>query len=128
MAAADNIRSARRAASRRRQRGLSFIGLVLTVALIVGVVTVAMKAVPILIEYQAVLKASRKAARESTTVAEVRAAFDRSAAIDDITSLSGRDLEVSKENDHVVVAFSYTREIPLGGPVYLTFKFSERTH
>ena len=30
--------------------------------------------------------------------------------------------EVGKQGNNVVVSFSYQREIPLGGPVFLTFK------
>jgi hypothetical protein len=52
----------------------------------------------------------------------VRAAFDRAQAIDDFSAITGKDLEITKEDDKVVVSFHYQREIPLGGPLYLTYK------
>jgi hypothetical protein len=65
-----------------KQRGLSFIGLVLTAALIVSVFVVGAKLVPTVIEHQAILKALNKA-QSGNTVPEVRAIFDRAQAIDD---------------------------------------------
>jgi hypothetical protein len=49
----------------------------------------------------------------------MRASFDRTASVDYITSISGKDLEVTKEGDKVVVSFAYDKEIPLFEPVYL---------
>ncbi|MCL4772052.1 MAG: DUF4845 domain-containing protein, partial [Burkholderiaceae bacterium] len=83
------------------------------------------QSVPIFIEYQAIKKAATKAARESSTVPEVRSSFDRAAAIDDIHSIQGKDLEVSKRGDKVVVSFKYSREIGLAGPAYLVYRFEE---
>jgi len=57
----------------------------------------------------------------------VRAIFDRAAAIDNIESVKGKDLEVTKNGDKIVVGFSYQREIHLAGPGYLTLKYSGRT-
>ncbi len=59
---------------------------------------------------------------------EVRASFDRAAAIDDISSITGKDLEVTKRNDKIVVSFSYSREIALVGPAYLVYRFHEQTN
>ena len=50
--------------------------------------------------------------------------FDKAAAIDDIKSISGKDLDVTKEGDKVVVKFAYQREIHLVGPAYLLLKYS----
>jgi hypothetical protein len=82
--------------------------------------------VPTAIEYQAVLKAAKKAS-EGNSVAEVRSIFDKAAAIDNISSVSGKDIEVTKEGDTVVVGFSYQREIHLVGPAYLTLKYTGRS-
>jgi hypothetical protein len=53
----------------------------------------------------------------------VRAIFDRAQAIDDFQSVSGKDLDVKKVGDKVVVSFAYEREIHLFGPAYLTLKY-----
>ncbi len=108
-----------------RQRGVSFLSLLL-VALIVGVLGVlGARIVPAAVEYQAVVKATHKAAAEALTVDEARAIFDRAAAIDDITSIKGRDLDVTRgAGEKPVVRFAYQREFHLAGPAFLTLKYS----
>ena len=77
-------------------------------------------------EYQTVVKAANKA-REGNSVAEVRTIFDKAANVDNISSIAGKDLEVSKEGDRIVVSFAYEREIHLAGPAYLTLKYTGRS-
>ena len=57
----------------------------------------------------------------------MKSIFDKAAAIDDIKSISGKDLQVSKEGDKTVVVFAYTREIHIAGPAYLLFKYNGRS-
>jgi Domain of unknown function (DUF4845) len=109
-----------------RQRGLSFLGLLFVGGLLAVAGVIAAQIVPTAIEYQAVLKAANKAS-EGNSVAEVRSIFDKAAAVDNISSLSGKDLEVTKENDKIVVSFAYQREIHLAGPGYLTLKYAGRS-
>ena len=104
------------------QRGISFLGLVVMVALGVSLFIVGAKVVPTVIEHQAALKAIEKA-KAGNTVPEVRTIFDKAATIDDISSISGKDLDVQKVGDKVVVGYSYEREIHLAGPAYLTMKY-----
>ncbi|MDR6860318.1 DUF4845 domain-containing protein [Variovorax guangxiensis] len=108
--------------SRRRQRGISFIGLLFVAIVLACVGVVVAQVIPTLIEYQAITKAANKA-KEGTTVPEVRAIFDRAQAIDDFQSISGKDLDVKKVGDKVVVSFAYQREIHLFGPAFLTLKY-----
>jgi hypothetical protein len=118
-------KSMKNLALRSRQRGLSFIGLVFLVAIIVAVAAIGAQSVPVFLEYQAITKAANKAAAEGSTVAEVKASFDRSASIDDFKSISGNDLNVTKVNDKIVVGFEYSREIHLAGPAYLVYRFKK---
>ncbi|MDO5654058.1 MAG: DUF4845 domain-containing protein [Brachymonas sp.] len=107
----------------RKQQGFSFMSMIF-VAVIVGVLFVlAAKIVPSLIEFQAIKKAINRAS-DQQTVAEIERAFNASASIDDITSIAGKDLEVTKENDRVVIRFAYDKEIVLVGPVSLLIHFS----
>ena len=109
-----------------RQRGLSFLGLLFFGGLLAVTGVVVVQIVPTAIEYQAVLKAVNKA-REGNSVAEVRSIFDKAAAVDDIKSISGKDIDVSKDGDKIVVSFAYQREIHLAGPGYLTLKYTGRS-
>ena len=112
---------------RSRQRGISFIGLVFTASVLAMAGVVAAQVFPTLVELQAINKAVNKAATEGATVAEVRMLFDKAAAIDDIKSISGKDIIVTKESDRVVVSFEYQREIHLTGPAFLTLKYAGRS-
>lgn len=114
-------------ASRSRQRGMSFIGVVFFGALIVAVFAIGSQSLPMYLEYFSAKKAIEKAKGE-VTVPEVRAAFDRAAAIDDIRSIQGSDLDVTKRDGKVVVSFKYSREIPLVGPAYLVYRFQAQSH
>lgn len=111
---------------RSRQRGISFVGLVFVGALLAMAGVVAAQMFPTYIEYQAILKAANKA-KEGSTPAEVRVIFDKQSAVDDFKSVSGKDLEVTKEGDKVVVSFAYQREIHLAGPAWLTLKYAGRS-
>ncbi|MEI8028199.1 MAG: DUF4845 domain-containing protein [Comamonadaceae bacterium] len=110
-----------------RQRGLSFLGLLVVGGLLAMAGVIGAQVVPTAIEYQAVLKAAKKAS-EGHSVAEVRSIFDKAASIDNISSITGKDIEVTKEGDKVVVGFSYQREIHLVGPAYLTLKYAGRSN
>ena len=105
-----------------RQRGISFIGLLFVAAVLGCAGVVLAQVIPTVIEYQAIGKAANKAA-EGNTVPEVRSLFDRAQAVDDFKAISGKDLDVQKVGDRVVVSFAYEREIPLFGPAYLVLKY-----
>ena len=87
---------------------------------------IAAQIAPTAMAYQATKKAVNKA-KEGNSVADVRAIFDRATAVDDIKSVQGKDLEVTKEGDKIVVKFAYEREIHLAGPGYLTLKYAGRS-
>ncbi|MEO8250426.1 MAG: DUF4845 domain-containing protein [Burkholderiales bacterium] len=112
-----------RGPGKSRQRGISFFGLIVVAAVVVFGGIIIAKVIPTVIEYQAISKAAAKASTGST-VAEVRAIFDRQSSIDDFTAISGKDLDVKKNGNDVIVAFAYDKEIALGGPAYLLIKYS----
>jgi len=113
----------------RRQRGLSLIGLLFWAILIASVALLAMKVLPSLNEYFTIQRAVNKLATSgATTVAEVRNAFERQKDIEySISSIGGKDLDVSKENDRLVIRFGYDKEIELVDPVFLVIKFRGRS-
>ncbi|MDH4134531.1 MAG: DUF4845 domain-containing protein [Gammaproteobacteria bacterium] len=105
------------------QRGITFLGLLFIGAFLAIIGVIVAQVIPTVIELQAVQKASKKAASEGT-VPEIRMAFDKAAQIDDIKSIAGKDLEITKVGDRVVVSYAYEREIHLAGPAWLTLKYA----
>ena len=110
-----------RSVQKAKQRGISFIGLLFVAIVLACIGVVAAQVIPTLIELQAIDKAANKA-KDGATVPEVRAIFDRAQAIDDF-KLSGKEIEVQKVGDKVVVSYAYDREIHLFGPAFLLMKY-----
>lgn len=111
------------------QRGLSLFGLLFWAIIFGFVGYVLVRTLPTVNEYFTIKGAIDKiAAQNLTTVGEIRAQFDKQKLIEySISSISGRDLEVTKENDRVVIGFSYEKELELIEPVYLLIKYQGRT-
>ena len=120
---------AHRPGARNRQRGLTLFGLMFWAILIGFFGYVAVRTLPTLNEYFTIQRAVNKIAKEGgTTVPEIRAAFDRQKDIEySISSIGGKDLEVTKENDKIVIGFAYDKEIPIYGPVVLLIKYEGRS-
>ncbi len=115
--------------SARRQRGLGLFGLLFLIIVIGFAALVTMRIVPSAIEYQAILKAVERS-RSQPTLSGVRAAFDRAAQIDDINSISGKDLEVTPNANGAGfnISFAYRKELPLFGPVSLLINYTGNAH
>ena len=114
---------------RSAQRGLTLFGLMFW-ALAAGFVGyLLVRVLPTVNEYVTIQRAIDKiAAEQPATVAEARASFDRQKDVEfSISAVSGKDLEVTKENDRVVLAFAYDKEIPVMGPVYILIKYEGRS-
>lgn len=111
---------------KHQQRGISFIGILFVggVLAFVGILTA--QILPTVMEYQTILKTVNKAA-EGTTVGEVKSIFDKASQIDEIHSITGKDLEVTKEGDKTVVSFAYTREIHIVGPAFILLKYDGKS-
>ncbi|ACB32874.1 conserved hypothetical protein [Leptothrix cholodnii SP-6] len=115
-----------RALNTRTQRGITLIGLMFWAIVISMVGLVTLRVVPTINEYYTIRTAVEKVAiTGGNTVPEIRAAFDRYKNIEySITAISGKDLQVRKDNDRVIVSFAYDKEIELFGSVYLLIKYS----
>ena len=120
-----------RVRSGRGQRGLSLFGLLFWAIVVGFLALIGMRVLPALNEYFTIKRAINKIITEGTagtTVPEIRAAFERQKDIEyAITSITGKDLSITKENDKVVVSFAYDKEVELMKPVYLLIKFEGRS-
>jgi hypothetical protein len=114
---------------RARQRGITMFGLLFWGIIVAFFGYLLVRALPTVNEYATIQRAVDKIAREEpASVAQARQAFDRQKDIEySISSISGKDLLVTKENDKVVIAFAYEKEIPIMGPVYLLLKYEGRS-
>jgi len=111
----------------RRQGGLSLISLIFLGLIAVVLLTIGFKLVPSLIEYLAIDRAVQKIKNEGSTVREIRGAFDKYATIDDIKSISGKDLDITKDGEGVVITFAYSYSVPIADNVRLVIDYSGST-
>lgn len=102
------------------------LGMLVVGIIIVFVAIGGLKIAPAYIEYFTVKKAIVGVAQTTGkgTVGEVRQAFDRRAQIDDIDVISGKDLEITKEGNDIVISFAYPKRISLFGNVSVVIEFA----
>jgi hypothetical protein len=113
-----------RPAGRRRQTGISLVGLIVLGTILTFGVMLTLRLYPTVSEYMMIKRAVVKARADATTPQGIRQAFDRTAAIDDITSISGKDLDiVPLPAGGYAVSFSYEKRIPLFGPASLVLDY-----
>jgi len=107
------------------QRGITLFGLLLWAVIIGFVALLGMRVIPTLIEYSTIQKAVTRITSEGlSTVPEIRTAFDRQRDVEfSIQAVTGKDLDITKENDKVVISFAYDKEIEIMGPVFLLIKY-----
>jgi Tfp pilus assembly major pilin PilA len=110
----------------KNQRGVTLIGMVLACIAIVIVAIGGLKIAPAYIEYFTVKKAITAIAQSNprATVGEVRTAFDRRSAIDNIDVIGPKDLEITKEGNDIVISFSYPKRISLFGNISVVIDFA----
>lgn len=108
----------------RRQRGLSLIALIFFGLIVVFLLIIGFKIVPAVNEYLTIERAIQNIRSEGNTVGEIRAAFDKYAAVGYITSITSKDLEITKDNDRVVISYAYSYSIPIMDNVRLVIDFS----
>jgi Tfp pilus assembly protein PilX len=109
----------------RAARGVTLIGLLVWAIVVAFVALIIVRVLPTINEYSTILRAVQKIARDApSTVAEARGAFEKQKEIEySISSISAKDLVVTKENDKVVIRFAYDKEVEIFEPVFLLIKY-----
>ncbi|MEO6362726.1 MAG: DUF4845 domain-containing protein [Caldimonas sp.] len=112
------------------QRGVTLFGLLFWAVVVGFVALVGMRVLPALNEYFTIKRAINKITTEgATTVPEIRTAFERQKDVEySITTISSKDLNITKENEKIVVSFAYDKEVELVKPVFLLIKFEGRSN
>ncbi|HYD34065.1 MAG TPA: DUF4845 domain-containing protein [Methylophilaceae bacterium] len=117
---------------RKQQEGMTFIGLVLMIAGIVFVAVIAMKLTPAYLEFLSIKKALAKIENDpsfaSMSKNDIVSQFDRTAVIDDIRTIKGNELLISKEEGgRPVVTAEYQTVVPLVANVSALIDFRTST-
>lgn len=109
----------------RRQRGITLFGLLFWAVIVGAFAVLLMKLFPAINEYRTIQTMVNSVAQSgASTVPEVRAAFEQRRVVEyGVDSITGKDLEITKDNDKIVISFAYDKEIELFDPVFLLIKF-----
>ena len=115
---------------RVKQLGISLGGLMVGAAIFIVLAMFGMKLGPSYLEFFAIKKAVNAIAEEKSgaSVAEIRKTWDARATIDDISSVKGSDIEITKEGGAVTITATYRKEVPLVGNmgVYIDFRAASK--
>lgn len=109
------------------QKGLSLLSMALLGVAFALVAILGAKCFPVVTEYLTIQKEIRATATDislkGATVGDFRAAFNKRADVAYIKAITGQDLEITKENDQVVISFAYTEKVPLFWKASILFEF-----
>ena len=121
--------SARLSSPPKAQRGVTLFSLMFWAIIVGFTALITMRVLPTLNEYFTIQKAVNRIANENNgTVGAIRQAFEKQKEVEySIQTIGGKDLNVTKENDKVVISFAYDKEVELVKPVYLLIKYEGRS-
>ncbi|MFL6582144.1 MAG: DUF4845 domain-containing protein [Burkholderiales bacterium] len=102
-----------------RQRGVTFVGMVLIAGLIVFAAIIGLKLIPAYIEYATVVNHLREIARSPDarggSAKDIQNMFRKRAQIDAVEAVKPEDIEIEKEGDQVILRAAYSTRIKLFG-------------
>lgn len=111
----------------KRQNGMTFIGVVIVIALSLFIAIVAMKMMPAYIEFMSVKKVIHAMGQEQLSTMsrkEIVESFNRRKSIDDITSITVDDLQIEKdESGSTIISVEYQVLKPIMGNVSAVIDF-----
>ena len=100
----------------RRQIGLTLSGFIIGIIVLAMCALVGMKIGPPYLEYLSIKKQIQVIANDPEATRgqrrEIEVAFDRRSQIEDIKSITAKDLQVNKQGDKVVISAEYSVCVP----------------
>lgn len=111
----------------KKQKGMTFFGVIFFGAAIIFVAMVAIKIIPAYIEFMSVKKVISRLAKDAESTSskkDIQTAFDRATSIDFITTVKSSDLEIINSNGGVEISIDYQVIKPIIGNVSVLLDFS----
>lgn len=110
----------------QKQKGMTFFGVVMTIAMIVFVAVILMKVAPFYAENMTIKKIFKTVAADNSgkTKAAIQEAYRKAASIDDISSIDKTDLEISSTDAGTVISAEYQVVVPLFANVSALLDFT----
>lgn len=112
-----------------RQRGATFIGMVVILAILGFGLYAGIRLTPLYFEYMEVVRALEQTAKENkgegTSPQALRTALDRRWTVEDIKSLDPKDIEIKKNGNGFTMRAYYRAEAPFVANVSLVVDFDK---
>lgn len=111
---------------RRQQLGFSLGALMAGAFVFIILALLGMKVAPSYMEFYTIKSAlsAMSTDKRGASPNDIRKAFDQRAQVDDITTIKGSDLEITKEGNEIVINAAYRKEIPLFRNIGLHIDFA----
>jgi hypothetical protein len=113
---------------RRRQRGITLIGMLFLVSFIGLFVFAAVRLTPVYMEYMNIVKAHNSLKGDAGgggNVAAIQRALDRQFDIDDVHSVTAKDIEIARDGGELTVHATYDAYTPFIGNVGFLVHFDK---
>lgn len=113
---------------RSRQRGATFIGMVVIIAILGLGLYAGVRLTPIYLEYMAVVRAMEQTSQEDGVASgpnELRKSLGRRWVIEDIKSIDPKDIEIKRTGDGYTMRAWYRAEAPFVANVSLAVDFDK---
>lgn len=103
------------------QRGMTAIGWIIVLGLIGFFVLLALRLTPGYLEYFSVASAIESLQNEpevgSKSIAEIRSILDKRFSVNDVKSVSGRDVKIENQSGRLRVWVEYEKRVPVLGNI-----------
>jgi hypothetical protein len=114
---------------RHRQRGATFLGMVVILAILGSAVYAGIRLVPVYLEYTKVSRVLEQVRDEEgandTNVQMIRNSLEKRWDVEDIASIGWKEVEIRKTSDGYEIEADYSVERPFIANVYLLTKFDK---
>jgi hypothetical protein len=114
---------------RSRQRGATFLGMAIIIAILGFALYAGIRLTPVYIEYMAVARALDQTAKEfngnPTSPQELRTSLDRRWTVEDIKSVGYKDIDIKKSGNGFTMRAWYRAEVPFIANVSLVAIFDK---
>jgi hypothetical protein len=115
---------------KRRQRGATFLGIVVILMILGSALYAGIRLVPVYLEYSKVVRSLEQvrdehSAMDKTNPQMIRNSLERRWDVEDISRIGWKEIEIKKVTDGYEVRAAYDAEEPFVANLYLLTKFDK---
>jgi hypothetical protein len=112
----------------RKQRGIGFVGMILVSVGIILVAIFGMKLVPAYIHNAQLTQIFKAIANDpdlrDASLMQIKSSFNKRAEVNNISDITGEDIEITKSSGKLSLSASYSVKIPLVANATLVLEFN----